>query len=187
MLDVVVVRLNSSNLVYYLSPNCMEFAKNDLVVVFGNLNDAIKFKKNNEDDLDVESHNKAFISHQYDDNDSIRGKNSIIEQHQQITQMQKGSNRSGSGVGKKKSKKSEKKINSKRSGNENEEKNGKDNINVNISASNMSKHIRNSLDSNVINDINNNLIGSSSIMRKIRERSIYGKNKTKKKSQSRIL
>ena len=33
MLDVVVVRLNSSNLVYYLSPNCMEFAKNDLVVI----------------------------------------------------------------------------------------------------------------------------------------------------------
>ena len=33
MVDVVVVRLNSSNLVYYLSPNCMEFAKNDLVVI----------------------------------------------------------------------------------------------------------------------------------------------------------
>ena len=137
--------------------------KDEEVVVFGNLDDAIKFKKNNEDDLDVESHNKAFISHQYDDNDSIRGKNSIIEQHQQITQMQKESNRSGSGVGKKKSKKIEKKINSRRSGNENEEKNGKDNINVNVSASNMSnKHIGNSLDSNVINDINNNLIGSSS-------------------------
>ena len=140
--------------------------KDEEVVVFGNLDDAIKFKKNNEDDLDVESHNKAFISHQYDDNDSIRGKNSIIEQHQQITQMQKGSNRSGSGsgVGKKKSKKNEKKINSRRSGNENEEKNGKDNINinVNVSASNLSKHIGNSLDSNVINDINNNLIGSSS-------------------------
>ena len=138
--------------------------KDEEAVVFSNLDDAIKFKKNNEDDLDVESHNKAFISHQYDDNDSIRGKNSIIEQHQQITQMQKGSNRSGSGVGKKKSKKSEKKINSKRSGNENEEKNGKDNINinVNVNASNMSKHIGNSLDSNVINDINNNLIVNSS-------------------------
>ena len=139
--------------------------KDEEVVVFGNLDDAIKFKKNNEDDLDVESHNKAFISHQYDDNDSIRGKNSIIEQHQQIMQMQKGSNRSGSGVGKNKSKKSEKKINSKRSGNENEEKNGKDNINinVNVSALNMSnKHIGNSLDSNVINEINNNLIGNSS-------------------------
>ena len=139
--------------------------KDEEVVVFGNLDDAIKFKKNNEDDLDVESHNKAFISHQYDDNDSIRGKNSIIEQHQQIMQMQKGSNRSGSGVGKKKSKKSEKKINSKRSGNENEEKNGKDNINVNVnvSALNMSnKHIGNSLDSNVINEINNNLIGNNS-------------------------
>ena len=33
MVDVVVVRLNSSNLIYYLSPNCMEFAKNDLVVI----------------------------------------------------------------------------------------------------------------------------------------------------------
>ena len=33
MVDVVVVRLNSSNLVYYLSPNCMEFAKNDSVVI----------------------------------------------------------------------------------------------------------------------------------------------------------
>ena len=33
MLDVVVVRLNSSNLVYYLSSNCMDFEKNDLVVI----------------------------------------------------------------------------------------------------------------------------------------------------------
>ena len=32
MLDVVVVRLNSSNFVYYLSPNSLELKKNDLVV-----------------------------------------------------------------------------------------------------------------------------------------------------------
>ena len=33
MLDVVVVRLNSSNFVYYLSPNLLELKKNDLVVI----------------------------------------------------------------------------------------------------------------------------------------------------------
>ena len=33
MLDVVVVRLDSTNFVYYLSPNCLELNKNDLVVI----------------------------------------------------------------------------------------------------------------------------------------------------------
>ena len=33
MLDVVVVRLNSSNFVYYLSPNCLILKKNDTVVI----------------------------------------------------------------------------------------------------------------------------------------------------------
>ena len=33
MVDVVVVRLDSTNIVYYLSPNCLELNKNDLVVV----------------------------------------------------------------------------------------------------------------------------------------------------------
>ena len=32
MVDVVVVRLNSSNLVYYLSPNSLDLNKNDSVV-----------------------------------------------------------------------------------------------------------------------------------------------------------
>ena len=138
-------------------------SKDEEVAVLGNLNDAIKFKKNHEDDLDVESHNKAFISYQYDDNDSVKGKSSIIEQHQQISQMQKRSNRSGverNSYGKKKSKKSEKNmevvIMSKKSGNENEEKNGKDSVNTN----NMSKQIRNSLDSGSINEMNNNLTGN---------------------------
>ena len=138
-------------------------SKDEEAAVLGNLNDAIKFKKNHEDDLDVESHNKAFISYQYDDNDSVKGKSSIIEQHQQISQMQKRSNRSGverNSYGKKKSKKSEKNmevvIMSKKSGNENEEKNGKDSVNTN----NMSKQIRNSLDSGSINEMNNNLTGN---------------------------
>ena len=33
MLDVVVVRLDSTNIVYYLSPNCLDLNKNDLVVI----------------------------------------------------------------------------------------------------------------------------------------------------------
>lgn len=33
MLDVVVVRLDSTNLVYYLSPNCLDLEKNDKVVI----------------------------------------------------------------------------------------------------------------------------------------------------------
>lgn len=33
MLDVVVIRLDSTNLVYYLSPNCLDLEKNDKVII----------------------------------------------------------------------------------------------------------------------------------------------------------